>query len=184
MPRVDHVIYGVRDLDAAAERLAGRFGLASVEGGDHPRFGTSNRLIGLGDSYIELLAGTPVAAMLGDGPERLLGWMVRSDDIDADAARLGLEVVDMTRVRPDGTELAWRLAGWGLGGPLPVFIQWETPWERGGDARLEWLEVSVNPTQLREWVGGGGLPIRYTAGDAGLHAVGVRLPDGREVVVR
>lgn len=184
MPRVDHVIYGVSDLDTAAERLAEAFGLESVEGGVHPHFGTRNRLVGLGDTYIELLAGPPVTGLLRDGPDRLLGWVVRTDDIDADAERLGLDIVGMTRVRPDGTELAWRLAGWGMGGPLPVFIQWETPWEPGGDARLEWVEVSVSPLHLREWVGHDDLPVRYTAGEAGVHAVGIRLLDGREVVVR
>lgn len=183
MPRVDHVIYGAKDLDTAAEHLATTFGLASVEGGVHPHLGTANRLVGLGDSYIEVLAGPPVAALLGDGPDRMLGWMVRSNDIDADAARLGLDIVPMTRVRPDGVELSWRLAGWGLGGALPVFIQWDTPWEPGGDARLAWVEVSVSPASLRDWVGEHELPLRYSAGDHGVHAVGVRLPDGRDVVV-
>lgn len=186
MPRVDHVVYGVKDLDAAAERLATRFGLPSVEGGVHPQFGTSNRLVGLGDTYLELLAGPPVAAVLGDGPDRLLGWMVRTDDIEGVAARLGLEVLAMSRTRPDGEELSWRLAGWGLGGPYPVFIQWDTPWEPGGEARLEWVGVAISPVVLRDWVGGDDdeLPVRYTAGDAGVHEVGVRLADGREVVIR
>lgn len=184
MPRVDHVVYGVRDLEAAAERLARELGLPSAPGGEHPGFGTANRLVGLGDCYVELLAGVPVTALLGDGPDRLLGWMVRTDDIEADAARLGLDVVPMARTRPDGVDLSWRLAGWGMGGPLPVFIQWDTPWDPGGDARLEWLEVSVNPSQLREWVGDPGeLPVRYTAGDPGLHAVGIRLADGRDVTL-
>ncbi|HVF73481.1 MAG TPA: VOC family protein [Acidimicrobiales bacterium] len=184
MPRVDHVIYGARDLDTAAEHLATAFGLESVEGGVHPQWGTANRLVGLGDSYLEVLAGPPVADLLGDGPDRLLGWMVRTDDIDADATRLGLDVVAMTRTRPDGIVLSWRLAGWGLGGALPVFIQWDTPWEPGGGARLDWIELSVSPSSLGDWVGDHDLPLRYTAGDPGVHAVGVRLPDGREVVVR
>ncbi len=184
MPRVDHVIYGVHDLDAAAERLALTFELASELGGEHPQMGTANRLVGLGESYLELLAGPPVSALLDGGHDRLLGWMVRTDDIEADAERLGLDVTPMTRTRPDGVELSWRLAGWGVRGPLPIFIQWDTPWEPGGDARLEWLEVSVNPTQLHEWVGSDELPVRFTAGDPGLHAVGIRLPDGREAVLR
>ncbi|HEX9969908.1 MAG TPA: VOC family protein, partial [Acidimicrobiales bacterium] len=93
MPRVDHVVYGVRDLDVAAARLADDFGLHAEAGGEHPGFGTANRLVGLGEAYLELLAGPPVEAVLGDGPDRLLGWMVVSDDIEADAARLGIEVL-------------------------------------------------------------------------------------------
>jgi hypothetical protein len=184
MLRVDHVVYGVRDLDAAGERLARDLGLSSVPGGVHPGLGTANRLIGLGDSYLELLAGALVDSLLGDGPDALLGWMVRTDDIEAEAARLGLEVIPMSRSRPDGVELRWRLAGWGLRGPLPVFIQWDTPWEPGGDARLEWVEVAVDPASLAEWVGDAELPVRFAEGTPGVHAVGVRLPNGRHVVVR
>lgn len=184
MPRVDHVIYGAKDLDAAAERLATTFGLESVEGGVHPQWDTANRLIGLGDCYVEVLAGPPVTALLGDGPDRLLGWVVRTDDIEAEAERLGLDLVAMTRTRPDGVELSWRLAGWGLGGALPVFIQWDTPWDPGGDARLSWIELSVNPSSLRHWIGPHDIPLRHTAGDPGVHAVGIRLPDGREIVLR
>lgn len=184
MLRVDHVVYGVRDLEAAAERLRRDFGLSSVAGGSHPGFGTSNRLVGLGDSYVELLAGPPVDAVLGDGADRLLGWMLRTDDVDAEGERLGLDVIAMSRDRPDGVELRWRLAGWGLGGPLPVFIQWDTPWEPGGEARLAWVEVAVNPTSLADWVAGADLPVRYAEGDPGVHAVGIRSPDGREVVLR
>jgi hypothetical protein len=185
MPRVDHVVYGVHDLDQAAARLADEFGLHAEAGGEHPGFGTANRILGLGDTYLELLAGPPVTALLGDGPDRLLGWMVQSEDLDADAARLGIGVLDMTRTRPDGVELRWRLAGWGLGGPLPVFIQWDTPWDRGGDARLAWMEVAVSPPALRDWVGSDDeIRVRYTEGDGGLDAIGILLPDGREVVLR
>ena len=182
--RVDHVVYGVSDLDDAGERLARELGLASVPGGVHPGLGTANRLVGLGDSYMELLAGPPVDALLARGPDRLLGWMVRTDDIEAEAIRLGLDVLAMSRKRPDGVELRWRLAGWGLSGPLPVFIQWDTPWAPGGEARLAWVEVGVHPATLTDWVGGAELPVRYAEGEPGVHAVGVRLPDGREVVVR
>lgn len=176
MLRVDHVVYGMHDLD-------GDFILPSEPGGSHPGLGTSNRIVGLGDAYIELLAGPVVDALLGDGPDRWLGWMVRTDDVEAEAARLGLEVVAMSRTRPDGVELRWRLAGWGLGGPLPVFIQWDTPWEPGGEARLAWIEVGVSPSALSEWVEGADLPVRYAEGDAGVHAVAIRHPDGRPVVL-
>jgi hypothetical protein len=167
-------VYGVRNLDR-------EFALPSEPGGSHPTWGTSNRIVGLGDAYIELLAGPLVDEVLGDGPDRWLGWMVRTDDIEAEAARLGLDVIAMSRARPDEVELRWRLAGWGLGGPLPVFIQWDTPWEPGGEARLEWIEVAVSPTSLADWVAGADLPVRFAEGDAGIHAVTIRLPDSRTV---
>lgn len=177
MLRVDHVIYGVPDLSLP-------FPLPSEAGGHHPELGTSNRIVGLGDCYVELLAGPVVDSLLDEGPARWLGWMVRTEQIEAEAARLGLDVVAMTRQRPDGSELRWRLAGGGLGGPLPVFIQWDTPWAPGGEARLEWIEVAVAPSMLSDWVAGAELPVRLTDGEPGVHAVGIRLPDDRVVELR
>ena len=55
--RIDHVVYAVRDLDAAATRFDETYGLGSVSGGVHPRWGTANRIISLGDArYLELIS--------------------------------------------------------------------------------------------------------------------------------
>ena len=181
MVRVDHIVYGVADLSATAGRLAD-LGLPSVEGGRHPQFGTENRIVGLGDCYLELLAGPPVTALLEGEDDRLLGWMVRTDDIGADARRLGLDVLSMSRETPDGRELRWRLAGFGLGGPMPVFIQWDTPWSPGGEARPARLEVPCDAARLREWVGGASLPVRCV-GDSGRFAAELTTADGRVVTL-
>jgi hypothetical protein len=183
MVRVDHVVYGVADLAAAAGRLAD-LGLPSVEGGRHPQWGTENRIVGLGDCYLELLAGPPVTALLEGEDDRILGWMVRTEDIGADARRLGLEVLPMSRERPDGTELRWRLAGFGLGGPMPVFIQWDTPWEPGGDGRLTRLDVPCEAGRLREWVGGATLPAVRCIGDSGGFAAEITTAVGRSLDLR
>ncbi|MDQ3758081.1 MAG: VOC family protein, partial [Actinomycetota bacterium] len=180
MVRVDHIVYGVSDLVAAADRLA-EAGLPSVAGGRHPQWGTENRIIGLGDCYLELLAGPPVTALLDGAGDRLLGWMVRTDDIEGDAARLGLDVLPMTRETPEGAELRWRLAGFGLGRPMPVFIQWDTPWDPGGTARLARLDVPCGAVRLREWVGGTSLPVRCV-GDDGRFAAEITIADGNTPV--
>ena len=39
---VDHIIYAVRDLDAAASRFEHEFGFGSVEGGRHLGWGTAH----------------------------------------------------------------------------------------------------------------------------------------------
>ena len=117
---LDHVLIAVADLDAAAQEVEARFGLASVEGGRHRGLGTANRIVPLGETYLELVAvvddteaagsgfGSWVAG--GDLP-RLLGWCVRTDDLDEVAGRLSLEIADGSRARPDGTILTWRMAG-------------------------------------------------------------------------
>ncbi|HEX8730459.1 MAG TPA: VOC family protein, partial [Ktedonobacterales bacterium] len=53
--RIDHVIIGAPDLDAL-ERSFTAMGFSVTGGGSHPHLGTRNRIIILGEGYIELLA--------------------------------------------------------------------------------------------------------------------------------
>jgi glyoxalase-like protein len=55
MLRIDHVVLASADLDATGERLWRDHGLASVHGGRHPAWGTANRIVPLGDQYVEAL---------------------------------------------------------------------------------------------------------------------------------
>jgi hypothetical protein len=138
---VDHVVFAVADLDAAATRFLRDAGLASVPGGRHPRWGIANRIVPLGDAYLELIAvedptaataspfGRAVAGATTDG-DRWLTWAVRDDRLDATAARLGLTIEAGERARPDGQTLRWRNAG--IEDPtrspdLPFFIVWDGP---------------------------------------------------------
>ena len=56
MLRIDHVVYAVEDLDEAALGFRQTHGLDSVAGGRHERWGTANRIVPLGDQYLELVA--------------------------------------------------------------------------------------------------------------------------------
>ena len=119
MVSIDHVAIAAIDLDRAAARLLDEVGLASVPGGRHPRWGTANRIVPLGDTYLELITvedemaatasvfGSAVVRAVSDG-DRWLTWAVRDDRIDATAARLGLTVEAGERARPDGRVLRWR----------------------------------------------------------------------------
>ena len=205
--RVDHVIYAVRDLDSAAARITADFGLASVEGGRHPGWGTANRIVPLGEDYLELVTvvdpseaaasdfGRPVLEALATG-ERLVGWAVATDSIEGIARRNGLEVTVGSRTRPDGVTLSWQLAGVGHAlatGALPFFIQWHGPPElRPGNAaathrvtpnRIAWVEVSGDERSLRIWLGDHHLPLRITDGPQALSAVAISTAEG-EVVFR
>jgi hypothetical protein len=159
MPVIDHVIYAVRDLAAAADRLAA-LGLPSYEGGSHPGLGTSNRIVPLGPSYIELLAPAPF-------DDRFHGWMIRG-------VPLPDEALAMSRVTPSGARLSWRLAGvtpassiWEMGGLQPVLIEWD--------------EGVVLPGQAEEPVGS---LAWVRLGSTGIEAVGVQRLDGTEVTLR
>jgi catechol 2,3-dioxygenase-like lactoylglutathione lyase family enzyme len=111
---IDHVVLAVSDLDEAGERLRREHGLASVAGGVHEQWGTGNRIVPLGDDYLELLAvldpevgrsSAPGRALLeatSDGHDRWLSVCLRVDDIEATAARVGLSVQPGSRLTPEG----------------------------------------------------------------------------------
>jgi hypothetical protein len=201
------VIYAVGDLDAADKRFSEWFGLGSVPGGRHRGWGTANRIVPLGTSYLELVAvvdpeeadasdfGRAVLEAVAER-EQLVGWAVATEDIDSIARRLDLEVVAGSRTRPDGSTLSWRVAGLGRAmeaGALPLFIQWDGPSElhpgaagarhRSRPLGIAWIEVTADERQLREWLGDSDLPLRIAAGRPSLSAVGIGTADG-EVVVR
>ena len=206
MLRLDHVVYAVRDLDEAAVRFRGEYGLDSTEGGRHERWGTANRIVPLGDQYLELVAAVdePVAAETAFGKgvlERAArggGWFTMAavaDDLDAVASRLGIEVDSGSRTRPDGQTVRWRMAGlddqrrepW-----MPFFLTWDVPDElHPGRARaghgvratgLAWVEVGGDAERLRTWLGGDELPIRVSDGEPGIHRVAISTPDGELVI--
>ena len=55
--RIDHIIYGTADLDAAEACFTSKAALTAVPGGAHDGIGTHNRIVPLGHgSFIELLA--------------------------------------------------------------------------------------------------------------------------------
>lgn len=189
--RIDHVLYAVSDLEAGATRLEEEFGLESVPGGEHPAWGTANRIVPLGPDYIELIgvadrsaaARSELGRLVLDAGDRLIGWSVGIADVDIVAARLGLAVERGSRKRPDGVRLSWRLAGvreaLRSAGALPFFIQWDGParLHPGGDPSappgISWVEVAGDEAELQEWLGGANLPVRFGAGGAGIGAVGI-----------
>jgi hypothetical protein len=205
--RVDHVVYAVRDLEEAATRFSEEFGLGSVVGGRHPGWGTANRIVPLGQSYVELVAvvdrseaaasdfGRPVMEAIATG-HRLVGWAVATDDLRSIASRLNLEVTRGSRTRPDGSTLTWRLAGVAHAlatGALPFFIQWDGTSElhpgaaaadyRASPRGISWIEVAAEKEALQAWLGNGGLPLRIIGGPQSLSAVVISTAEG-ELVLR
>jgi hypothetical protein len=93
---IDHVIYGVVDIDAACERLRSKYGLGWVPGSQHLG-GTSNRFVPLGpECFLELLGVDDTSKDDGAwldstlrGQDRILWWCLGVDDIDDAAERRG-----------------------------------------------------------------------------------------------
>ncbi|HXU85465.1 MAG TPA: VOC family protein [Verrucomicrobiae bacterium] len=123
---IDHVVLAVDDPDAAAATLERRLGLAATGGGRHAAYGTVNRLVWLGDAFLELIgvvdAGVARGSWLGrsvldslEGGGGLVTWAIAVDDLD-DALRWAppkgglLGPADGERRRPDGRIVRWRSA--------------------------------------------------------------------------
>lgn len=193
MLALDHVVLAARDLDAAA-RLLGLLGLQSYPGGRHPGLGTANRVVPLADAYLELMAvvdrtesgaWTELIDSLATEAGRPALWCVRTDELDAEAARLGLAAVPMARELPDGSTLSWRLAGVeaAVAEPfLPFFIEWDDPTRhpaRRGEpqGRIVRLELGGDEARLHDWLGGAEAPVRVLPGAPAL--VAVELDGGR-----
>jgi catechol 2,3-dioxygenase-like lactoylglutathione lyase family enzyme len=169
---IDHLVIAVRDPDEAVNDLADALSLRPGGGGRHDALGTANRLIWLGDTYLELIGVVdPVRARtswIGDPAVRALEaggglatWAVATDAIDADVARLRARGSDLSeprageRTRPDGAVVRWRLAAADRLAPdAPPFLiehdraaaEWTEP-ERlartADPARLIGLELAV-----------------------------------------
>jgi hypothetical protein len=137
---IDHVVIAVPDPDEAASQLQEELGLMATGGGRHDAMGTHNRLVWLGDSYLELIGifdrnlaesswiGQPAMQVLDRGGG-LTTWAIATDALDVDLARLHAigsilsEPVVGERRRPDGAVARWRFAAAQALGPAePPFL--------------------------------------------------------------
>jgi hypothetical protein len=191
---LDHVLIAVADLAAAGREIEAQHGLASIEGGRHPGWGTANRIVPLGDAYLELVAvvdeaeaaQSPFGSWVAQAHPSLatpLGWAVRTNKLDDVARRLGLLVAAGSRVTRGGQLLRWRLAGieeaaaepslpffieWGHGTPLPG----QTPaTHRAGGVQIAKLQLDADPDRLDAWLGAHHLPITVHPGTPALTTI-------------
>lgn len=182
------------DLAAAGRELEAGHGLASIEGGRHPGWGTANRIVPLGDSYLELVAvvdeeeaaRSTFGSWVGQASRTFaepLGWAVRTNELDEVAQRLGLVVAAGSRATRDGRVLRWRLAGLEQAAAepsLPFFIEWEhgTPLPGQTPAthqvtgvRIAELELQGDGDRLAPWLGDHDLPIEVHPGTPALTSI-------------
>ncbi len=142
LAEVDHLMYGVADLDGGMDEMEKLSGVRPVTGGQHPGRGTRNALLSLGPrQYLEIIAPDPAQGQVSEeralllrglaGP-RLLTWSAATRDIAAVEKSLvaaGFRSGGITagsRMRPNGKVLQWRsLACVGQGEDVvPFFIEW------------------------------------------------------------
>lgn len=142
--QIDHVIVGVRDLDAGIATLERLTGVRPIVGGAHPGKGTRNALMSLGDgTYLELYAPDPAAPVASSDVAELqaltglkpLGWAISTVDVEGirsnlDAHGFALSSPEAgSRIRPDGSVLEWETLGFEHfdHALAPFFIRWKQP---------------------------------------------------------
>lgn len=197
------MLYGVRDLDEAAERFRREHGWTVGSGGS-PEPGVVNRIVALrGALYVELVAAADPSASPGaariaehvaDG-DRWFTWALEPEtpaEFDTEAARLGLPVSGS-----DADTGSWRVAG-RPEPERPFLIDYGVSraeraprWDRRhADADHEnpptgitFVEVGGDEAAVRAWLGTTDADVRCVGGPPGLRSVGIETARG-EVIVR
>ncbi|MCF6317150.1 MAG: VOC family protein [Marinosulfonomonas sp.] len=138
MLELDHLALTASTLADGVAAVEEALGVDLAGGGEHPKMGTHNRLLGLGDVYLEVIAINPDAA----GPDhprwfdldnftgapRLTNWICRTDNLEAaiEASPDGMGVpVALSRA-----DFSWRMVVPADGklpfdNAYPALIQWE-----------------------------------------------------------
>ena len=200
--KLDHVLIAVADLTASVAEFESRYGLASIAGGRHGGWGTANRIVPLGDAYLELIAvvdpdaaaGSAVGRWVASGQVgKPLGWAVRTGRIEAVARRLDLTLGSGSRAAAGGQRLRWRMAGIERAAAepmLPFFIEWgpgtRFPGRVSAQHRtataIRTLVLEGDSGRLSAWLGSHELPIVVRAGSPRVAAVVVSTAAGEIVL--
>ncbi len=162
---VDHITVSAPTLDAGLALVQQVLGVAMQAGGEHPRMGTHNLLLRLGnDAFLEVIAINRQApapprprwfaldTLHADSPPRLSNWVARTADIAASlaAATEAGELLGPAEPMRRGA-LDWLITfpadgSLPLGGAAPALIQWHTdtpPARRLPDQGLELQQLVV-----------------------------------------
>ncbi|KAA9009916.1 VOC family protein [Histidinibacterium aquaticum] len=167
--KLDHLAIACATLSEGAAWAETRLGVALEHGGSHAHYGTHNRLLGLGDIYLEVIAPDPGAA--SDGPRwfgldhagapRLATWLCAVEDLDV---ALGETPFDAGRPVPLARgDLSWRIAV-PEDGHLPMEGAWPT--------LLEWAPGTLHPAD------------RLRDSGCRLQSLTVRHPDAATIATR
>ncbi|MCC6305013.1 MAG: VOC family protein [Rhodobacteraceae bacterium] len=155
---LDHLAVTAATLEEGADHIARALGVAPGPGGRHPAMGTWNRLLALGEVYLEAIAVDPAAPPPGrprwfgldapPGRPRLAAWVLRAPSLAPALALLPEAGAPVALSRGD---LAWAMAvpaagGLPFDGLFPALIAWEGaahPVQRLPDRGLRLLRLEL-----------------------------------------
>ncbi|MBB4267262.1 VOC family protein [Roseospira visakhapatnamensis] len=207
---LDHITVVATTLEAGIAHVRAHLGITAPAGGAHPRMGTHNHLLRLGDTeFLEIIAIDPAAAPPGrprwfdldtpkDHDAALATWVLRTPDLDASlgpAAATAGRPTDITR-----GDLAWRIAvaddgRLPLDGTFPTLIEWPRdrsgpeshPAARMADLGCRLVSLTVHHPEariIRDFLGDAFADARVTVSEAGRAALRAEIetPAGRRVI--
>jgi hypothetical protein len=139
--QIDHIAVTAPSLEAGVDYVRGALGVPLQVGGEHPRMGTHNYVLKLGEKvYLEVISINPAAPDPGrprwfdlDTPDakpapRLATWIVRTNDIQA---AVSVSPIFSGNIEPMSRgALHWKIVipedgSLPLGGVVPTLIQWQ-----------------------------------------------------------
>ncbi|MFI6661627.1 VOC family protein [Streptomyces sp. NPDC050523] len=189
---LDHLVLATPDLAATVAEFARRTGVAPAPGGAHVGRGTRNFLVSLGgSSYLEIIGPDPEQSE-PDGPRpfdvdevdraRTVTWAISPPDLDAAVAAARARGYDpgdvrpMSRRRPDGTLLEWRLTDGDTQHPsglVPFLIDWgasvhPTATELPVTPLVRLSATAPDPDELRPLLAAVGAELVVAEGPVGL----------------
>jgi hypothetical protein len=137
MLRLDHLAVSAATLDDGVAWAETALGVSMAGGGVHPHMGTHNRLLSLGDLYLEVIAADPAAPAPAwprwfdldhfKGAPRLTNWVAQCDDLGAELAASPAGAGKPTALARG--DYRWQMAVPDDGklpfdGAFPALIQW------------------------------------------------------------
>ncbi|MDX2494090.1 MAG: VOC family protein [Desulfuromusa sp.] len=149
---IDHIVITAPTLEAGAKFVKNSLGVEPQAGGEHPRMGTHNLLLRLGEAiFLEVIACNPIAEkperprwfalddIKEDTPPRLRTWVVRTGDIHSTLTTCSEAVGDIEPMSRG--ELSWHITI-PKDGTLPL--------KEGAPALIQWQGGSHPATQLKD----------------------------------
>jgi hypothetical protein len=189
---LDHLVFATPDLAGTVADFTRRTGVAPAPGGAHVGFGTRNYLVSLGgSSYLEIVGPDPEqprpsGARPFDVDElasaRTVTWAISPPDLDAAVATARARGYDpgrvhpMSRRRPDGTLLEWRLTDGDTAHPsglVPFLIDWGSTLHPSASGLpvtplLELRASAPDPDEIRPLLSAVDAELALTEGPVGL----------------
>jgi len=133
----DHIAISANNLGDGVDMVEAALGVALAGGGEHPHMATHNRLLGLGDLYLEVIAANPAAPRpawprwfdldnFGE-PPRLTNWVASSKNI-----------IDDLSLAPAGTGVPVSLQRGDYRWQMAVPADGKLPFDGGFPALIQW----------------------------------------------